>query len=67
VSKTAVREAIGRGRRLPRQTRELAASAKDPSRRPIRGYIAKLPELLKRRRDGLAKDEAEGATPGFSA
>jgi hypothetical protein len=26
-----------------------------------------LPEPLKRRRDGLHKDEAGGATPGFSA
>ena len=29
--------------------------------------IAKLPELLKRRRDGLDTDEAGGATPGFPA
>jgi hypothetical protein len=34
--------------------------------RPIAANTAKLPWLPKRR-DGLEKDEAEGATPGFSA
>jgi hypothetical protein len=34
--------------------------------RPIAANTAKLPWLQKRR-DGLEKDEAGGATPGFSA
>ena len=35
--------------------------------RILSARIAKLPELLKQRRDGLDTDEAGGATPGFPA
>jgi hypothetical protein len=49
----------------PAEVREDLPLPSDP--KVIFHNIAKLPELLKRRRGGLETDEAGGATPGFSA